>query len=179
MKNVILIGFMSCGKTIAGKKSAEILCKNFIDIDQCVEINNKMPIYSIFSNFGENYFRNLEHKILEKSLLEKNAFISTGGGIIELQKNIDLLKKSNVYIIWLNTEFDIILKRIKKNSKNRPLANINDPFFELKLKEKFKKRLEIYKSISDVQITTKKLTFNEIVFVICKIYHIMEVLKKC
>ncbi len=87
--NIFLIGLMGSGKTSIGKVLAKNLKKSFLDIDN--EIINKMnlTISEIFEKYGEIKFREMESEILHSLTIDKNAVISTGGGII-LNKKIYL-----------------------------------------------------------------------------------------
>ena len=51
--------------------------------------------------------------------LKKDAVISTGGGAMTFQRNVDAVKNSGK-IVFLDADFDVICKRIGNNT-NRPL----------------------------------------------------------
>lgn len=136
MKNIVLIGIMGCGKTTCGNYLASILDNfKFIDTDYEIEKQQKLKINQIFSQFGEDYFRSLEHKLIKKIINESNKIIATGGGIVENSQNINLLLKHDT-VFYLNTPLEIIKNRIH-NDSNRPLAN--------NVEEKFKTRESKYK----------------------------------
>ncbi|MCS5659441.1 MAG: shikimate kinase, partial [Dehalococcoidia bacterium] len=59
-RNIFLIGMMGSGKTTIGKILAEHLEWNFDDSDHEVEHATGKSIVSIFSEKGEDHFRNLE-----------------------------------------------------------------------------------------------------------------------
>ena len=66
MSNIILIGFMGSGKTTIGEKLSLMKNMRFIDLDLEVEKLEKKTINDIFTEKGEQYFRNIESKLLEK-----------------------------------------------------------------------------------------------------------------
>ena len=47
--NIVLCGFMGCGKTTIGKMLAERTGRKFMDTDQYIEESQKMEIPEIFS----------------------------------------------------------------------------------------------------------------------------------
>ena len=63
--NVILIGFMGCGKTTVGNLLARQLGFQFIDTDQLIVKKAHRPIPLIFEQEGEAGFRALESAVLE------------------------------------------------------------------------------------------------------------------
>ena len=61
-KNLVFLGMMGSGKTTLGKIVSKKLNKNFIDIDQEIEIRENMKISELFIKKGEAFFRKLEEK---------------------------------------------------------------------------------------------------------------------
>ena len=58
--NVILIGFMGCGKSSVGRKLASLLAVPCLDTDTLIEEQEKMTIREIFTRMGQAYFRDAE-----------------------------------------------------------------------------------------------------------------------
>ena len=80
--NILLTGFMCAGKTTIGRKLAKLLEYNFIDTDIEIEEDQGCSVEDIFKYGGEECFRDMETKILEKLKNVQNSVIATGGGII-------------------------------------------------------------------------------------------------
>ena len=53
MKNIILIGFMGCGKTSVGKRLAQTMGCEFLDTDELIELKQQRSIREIFETDGE------------------------------------------------------------------------------------------------------------------------------
>lgn len=119
--NIILTGFMACGKSTVGKVISELCNMQYIDTDDFIEKKKNMKISDIFANFGEEYFRQLETNAAKELSETENAVVSTGGGFVINKENIDILRK-NGQIVYLNTDFEIIMNRLKNNAGGRPLA---------------------------------------------------------
>ena len=117
--NIILCGFMGCGKTTVGTELAKIMGRRFIDTDEMIERQQGIAIKAIFTVHGEEYFRDLEHQCCKEISSLKNCVVSTGGGALTFQRNVDVLKNGGK-IVFLDTDFDVICDRIG-NSNNRPL----------------------------------------------------------
>ena len=82
-KNIILIGFMGCGKTTFGKKIARQLSRQFIDTDKYIEKSQERTISTIFAEEGEAAFRQMEQDAAAALAQEKNLVIATGGGVVK------------------------------------------------------------------------------------------------
>jgi len=119
-KPIILIGMMAAGKSAIGRLLAKSLDRNFYDIDQNIEDRYHMKIYEIFEKYGEEKFRDIEHEEIKKIDLKSNKIISTGGGAFTFKRNYSILNNIGL-TIWLNTNKNTIIERLKKNINNRPL----------------------------------------------------------
>ncbi|MBC8464232.1 MAG: shikimate kinase [Bacteroidetes bacterium] len=154
LKNrIFLIGPMGSGKTTVGRRLASMLRKTFYDTDNEVEAKTGVNIAYIFDVEGEEGFRKRESAaLLEKAQLD-NIIISTGGGIIELKENREVLK--NGYVIYLKTSLATQKERATPN-QNRPLLLNVDA--EKQLKELMIKRKPLYEESADQVIITDGLT---------------------
>ena len=90
--NVILCGFMATGKSSVGKRLAEILGYDFLDMDAAIESEQGVSIPQIFSSRGEAAFRALESEMVEKLAQRNRCVIATGGGTIVNPRNLEKLK---------------------------------------------------------------------------------------
>ena len=156
-KNLVFIGMMGSGKTTIGKIVSKKLNKRFIDIDQQIELEEKMTITDIFQKKGEKFFRNIEEKITLKFLKKKNIVVSLGGGAFINKKIREEIQK-NHFSFWLKWNSDTLIQRIRKNTK-RPIALRSSPN---QLIDLIKKRSMVY-SESKYKINCEKLSKNEIV----------------
>ena len=137
--NIVLIGFMGCGKTSAGKILARQLQKKFMDVDVLIEKEQNRSISEIFEKDGEEYFRGLEKKCIDDLMKNSGQVISTGGG---LPIHCDLTEKS--LVIYVDADFDAILNRLSKKERDkRPLFNDENGARTL-----FNERIDIYKELS-------------------------------
>ena len=125
MKNLILTGFMGTGKTEVSRELARLLTMKLIDIDTEIEKSVRVSINQIFKQFGEQKFREMETEMIEKVSSEKNVIISTGGGAVLKQENMDVLKKTGMVICLMATP-ETILRRTSGSSE-RPLLQVEKP----------------------------------------------------
>jgi shikimate kinase len=130
MKNIILTGFMGTGKTEVGKELSRLLNMKLIDVDTEIEKSKNMTINEIFKQFGESRFREIETEMIRKLSEDKNSVISTGGGAVLKQENMDLLRSNGVIVCLMATP-ETVLNRTSNNS-DRPLLQVENPFKRIK-----------------------------------------------
>ena len=127
MKNIILIGFMGCGKTSVGKRLAESENMEFLDTDEWIEREQQTTISEIFETKGEAAFRNMETECLRQILeyTEKPFVLSVGGGLPIREENRKLLLQIG-HVVYLKASPEVIYKRLH-NDKTRPLLQGMNP----------------------------------------------------
>ena len=79
MTRIFLIGYMGAGKTTLGKAFSRELGLTFIDLDWYIEERFHKTVQQLFSERGEQGFRELEQKMLHE--------ISTINVFMRLQQN--------------------------------------------------------------------------------------------
>lgn len=129
-KNIVLIGFMGCGKTTIGKQLAKNCNMSFLDTDYIIQNEQKKTIEQIFNTFGEDYFRKMEKQVCTRLSTFKNCVISTGGGVVKCKDCMESLKK-NGYIIYLKATPQKIYENLLNDNK-RPLLNTKDKLSTIK-----------------------------------------------
>ncbi len=140
MTNIVFIGMPSSGKTTMAKALSEKLNRKSFDTDQLIEECENKKIPEIFEKNGEEYFRDLESKILNKISKETGLVIATGGGTVLRKENRDLILQNSL-VIYLDRD----LKKLK--TEGRPLSqNIDN------LKKLYCERHKIYEDLSNIRI---------------------------
>jgi shikimate kinase len=151
LKNIVLTGFMGAGKTEVGRVLARRLGYVLIDVDDEIEKEQSMKIADIFKQSGEPFFRDIESAMIRKLSEREGAVISTGGGAVLRQGNMDTLRKNGV-IVCLTASAGTLYERTKKNMA-RPLLQVDDPLG--KIKELLGARQPYYEK-ADIIVDTEK-----------------------
>ncbi len=163
--NIVLIGYMGTGKTSVGKLLAKERGMDFIDLDAYIEEKEGRTISDIFDFESEEYFRNLETKVIHSLSSLSNTVIATGGGAVLRRENRNLLGKLGE-VIFLKTDVDTLAERLK-GDETRPLIKSET---EDELRKRISKMLDIrnsyYDILADQIINTDRLTPSEIVEII-------------
>lgn len=139
---VYLCGFMGCGKTTVGRALADMLGMAYTDMDAYIVESEGMSIPEIFSDKGEEYFRDAETCAVEV-LGKKGGVIACGGGAMLREKNAQIAAKNGT-VIYINTPFELCWERIK-DDPNRPIVAANT---KESLEELYNSRAVLYSAHS-------------------------------
>ncbi len=142
-RTLFLIGFMASGKSSLGKKLAKHFEMDFIDLDEEIERVEKKTINQIFEENDEDYFREVEAKVLRSMDLE-NKVIATGGGTPIFHHNMAFMKESGA-VAYLVVPTEIIIGRLRQNKEERPLVkDLSDEELTAFVEQSLEQRKVIY-----------------------------------
>lgn len=159
MKNIILTGFMGCGKTTVGIRLSYRLRRAMEDTDKLIEKEEGRSISEIFQTDGEAFFRELETKCLKKLIrTAKNMIISVGGGLPVREENRLLLQQLGT-VVYLRANAETIYERTKCDT-SRPLLQGDDP--QGKIRTLLAARADIYEQAADIVIDVDNKGFDAI-----------------
>ena len=139
MQNIVLIGMPGCGKSTVASLLAEKLDRTPVDADAEIEKLAEKSIPEIFTQDGEEAFRNLETQVLEALGKQSRLIIATGGGCVTKMRNYPLLHQ-NSSIFWLERDITQL------PTDGRPLSQIT------KLADMYVVRMPLYEAFADHRI---------------------------
>lgn len=149
MDNIVLCGFMGCGKSTVGKNIARKTGKKFLDMDSYIEKKAGMTVSEIFDKYGESAFRDMEHEACKELSEMKDLVIASGGGAFTFERNVEVFKGKDT-IVLLDVPLGVIKYRLR-NDKTRPL--LQRPDKDKAMQELYDKRLPLYKSAADIIVS--------------------------
>jgi len=158
--NIILIGFMGVGKGRCARELAARTGRFTVDTDDLIESMFKMKIRTIFQEYGEPRFREMEQQAAD--WLEyhvSGTVVSSGGGFFKV-KNLNRLGR----VVYLHSSVEAILAairshpRAKKKIKKRPLLQNLDQAGRL-----FNERLPQYRRAADFEISVQEREISDVV----------------
>lgn len=139
--NIAIIGMPGSGKTTLCKELAILSKKDFVDVDSLIVSENNISIAEIFEKYGEACFRKLEYDMIQRLSLMDNTVISTGGGCVKNEDNINNLRR-NAIIVYVKRDLE------KLETAGRPLsAGGLDS-----VKKLFEERQALYEKYSDIKV---------------------------
>ena len=159
MPRLILIGPPGCGKSTVGAALAQKLIIDFIDTDLAIEASYGQKISDIFVDKGEEFFRDLEFKVLDQSLMKEDCVLSLGGGAPIAQRAQEILKTAKAPIFFLDVSLAVAAPRVGFN-RDRPLLLGNPRAQWQSLAET---RRPIYESLASFLIKVDAMSVEEVV----------------
>ena len=148
MNNIVLCGFMGCGKSTVGKNLARKSGKKYVDMDFYIEQKSGMRVSEIFEKYGEQAFRDMEHEACVELSKQKNLVIASGGGALTFDRNVEAFKGVDI-IVLLDVGLETIKYRLR-NDKKRPL--LQRPDKDEAMEKLFNERLPLYQKAADVTV---------------------------
>lgn len=118
---IYLVGFMAAGKTTVARLLAARLGWRAEDIDELIEVRERLTVADVFAKYGESYFRAAEREILARLVLPlRHTVVATGGGTFmdpdnELAINLDGAS------VWLDVPLEAVIARLPTDGR-RPLS---------------------------------------------------------
>ena len=117
---------MGCGKSSIGKKLANYLNWEFVDMDNIIESRVSLTISEIFNVKGESWFRALETDILQEFVTGSNIIVATGGGVPCFGDNMAVMSGIG-HTIYLKVSPLNLFPRLKRGRDHRPkIKELND-----------------------------------------------------
>ena len=162
---VFIIGYMLSGKSTIGKRLAKLLNYTFIDTDKEIENQYKLSVSDIFKKYGEETFRLLERKYLLSLEKQDNIVVSTGGGLVCFNDNMQWVKANGVSL-YLKLEAAAIISRHKMSKRPRPLLQGKSDEELLEFVTKTLKEREEFYNQADFCFDALSLKAEEIIKII-------------
>lgn len=135
-----LIGMAGCGKTTLGRELARRMCRPFIDVDGLIE-QRFGPIPGLFEK-GEVHFRRCEATAVREACAVARAVIATGGGVVTVPENMDVLKHAGA-VLFIDRPIDMIVRGIDLSTRPLYICGIEA------LNKTYLNRLPLYRQYAD------------------------------
>src|SRR5579862_1048442 len=159
-----LIGYRGSGKTTVGRIVASHLKWNFIDCDDWIVRRAGMNIKQIFTEKGEQAFRDLESQVVEQVCRLKQTVISFGGGALDREQNRHAVTSAGLKMIYLRCEPAELLRRIQSDPQtaaNRPnLTSLADGIEEIN--QVLSRREPVWKTLIAGEIDVTSIPAEEV-----------------
>ena len=123
-KPIVMVGLMGAGKTSVGRALARALGIPFVDSDKEIEKAAGCSVVDIFAMYGEQEFRRVEEKVIER-LLETPPMIkviSTGEGAF-ITPAVRKMVLERTLTVWLRADLDLLVKRTNFRKTRPQLLN--------------------------------------------------------
>jgi shikimate kinase/3-dehydroquinate synthase len=162
--NLIITGFSGTGKSLVAMEVALRLNWDFLDTDDEIVKQTGKPIAEIFSQDGEDSFRELEREMIRKACQQRQTVIAIGGGAIVDPQNYELLAKTGL-IVCLEAKPETIYERLFREAARgpetevRPLLAVDNPLERIR---QLKASRQPHYAKADWTIHTDGLSVSEV-----------------
>lgn len=135
-ENIFITGFSGAGKTTVSRDVARQMGWTYVDIDDEIVKAAGKPIDVIFRDDGEPRFREIERERLAAVAAKDRQVVSTGGGIVVDERNIEVMEQSGI-VVCLEVRPETVLKRLMPSGRQRgpvvrPLLQGPDPLAKIR-----------------------------------------------
>lgn len=177
MNSIILIGFKSCGKSTVGWALSQRLQLPFIDTDALMVQQHFADTGIYLSNAdiyrfrGQEYFRDLEKRVISGLQVKQPHVIATGGGSLCDPNNRHHLKRLGC-LVYLSLSAETLIQRIQAGPASAVVENEPPvPKWMLILTE----RLPLYQQFADAVIVADHQSVDAIVNEIVNVVNLDKV----
>lgn len=161
-RTIVLIGMMGAGKTTTGFGLAQRLGLRFVDSDREIEKEENLTTMEIYSQKGEEYFKEVEKNIIKKIFkTTKPQVLSIGGNAFD-DDEIRKIIKEKAISVFLDVDLDVLIKRVERRNSRPVLEGKNKAEV---MTDIYEKKYPIYTTTDIVVNTTylnKETTINVI-----------------
>jgi shikimate kinase len=152
---IALIGYRGTGKTTVAQFLARSLSWDWIDADMEVELRAGKSIATIFSNDGEDAFRDLEAQVVTELCQRERMILALGGGAILRESSRRTLSQCQA-VAWLRASPETLNLRIAQDSSTaarRPNLTNHDGRTEIELL--LAQREPFYRGCATLEVDTE------------------------
>lgn len=152
--HLILIGLRGTGKSTAGRATADLLARPFIDLDERTADIVGCDAPTCFAQHGESAWRAAEVQALQIALdLDRPSILALGGGTPIAPGAEAILRLAQAEhaarIAWLDAPAEVLLERIGDDPARPPLTAL-PPLEEMR--EIDEQRRPVFQRIADRRI---------------------------
>lgn len=126
IERVVLLGYMTAGKSTVGQALARRLEWEFLDFDVEIEHRAGVSVKTLIETCGEEALREMEAALTEEVAERPGMVLAPGGGWITRPEQLDRLG-SRTLSVWLRVSVDETVRRLNGDAVERPFRGHPDP----------------------------------------------------
>lgn len=155
---VVVVGPPGSGKSTVGRRLADRLGAGFRDADVDIEAADGRAIGDIFAEDGEPAFREIEERIVARTVAEHDGVYALGGGAILSERTRRLL--AGRAVVFLNVGVAEGVRRTGLSAARPLLAGVNP---RATYKALLEARLSLYREVAACEVDTDGRSPDELV----------------
>jgi shikimate kinase len=126
IERVVLLGYMTSGKSTVGQALARRLEWDFLDFDVEIEQREGRTVKEIIATDGEEVFRRMEAALTDEAAARAGLVLAPGGGWILNPAQLEVLGPTTLSA-WLRVSVDETVRRLRADTIDRPFRAHPDP----------------------------------------------------
>ncbi len=162
-RTLFLVGMMGSGKSSIGRRLARIYSMPFVDADLEIEKAGGADIRYLFERYGEQDFRRVEERIMDRLLNGKKCILASGGGAFMSDQTRKTVARKAVSV-FLDADIDTLVRNTAGRT-HRPLLNVDNPIEVIR--ELLDRRRPFYEK-ADIHVSYKEETMGQLLRIIVK-----------
>ena len=147
---VVLLGYMTSGKSTVGQALARRLEWRFLDFDVEIERREGRTIGDLVLDDGQELLREMEAALTAEVAETPFAVLAPGGGWITRPELLRMLGGETL-AVWLKVSPEETARRLKADTIDRPFRDLDDPV--PRIAEMIDAREDLYR-LADLSIPT-------------------------
>jgi shikimate kinase len=159
---LLLIGYRGTGKTAVARRIAEQLGEDWIDTDAEIEHASGRTIVNIFSESGEEEFRNLETEVLRRAKEGSYRLLALGGGIVLRKENRQMLREMGTTILLQATPETIFARLTEDPTTDTQRPNLTARGGLEEIVELLEARRELYEQCANMIVDTDLKSLDQV-----------------
>lgn len=161
--NIVLIGFMSSGKTTIGELVVASTGKRLVDTDHLIEGRAGASVGELFERDGEEGFRRMERMVVSEVALGRDLVVALGGGAVLDRRNVEDVRRNGV-TYFLDVPLTEVIER-SRGTTGRPLLEGRS---DDEIGEMMSERRQAYLDAADVIVNAAGHDAQEIAVAIAR-----------
>lgn len=157
---VVLLGYMTSGKSTVGAALARRLEWAFLDFDVEIERREGATVRDIIAAAGEERFREMEAALTDEVARSQFVVLAPGGGWITRPELLASLGAETL-AVWLRVSPQETARRLLADDIDRPFRDLDDPTPQIAAM--LAEREPLYR-LADLSITTDGRSVESIAF---------------
>lgn len=153
MKNIVLIGMPSCGKSTLGVVLAKTIGMSFVDTDLIIQEQENDLLQNIISTRGLEEFMKIENRVLSTVDLD-NHVIATGGSAVYSEEGMKHLKSIGT-VVYIKLSLEEIERRLDNITTRGVVMKEGQT-----LKDLFEQRVPLYEKYADLVLEADGATLE-------------------
>ncbi|HVG44618.1 MAG TPA: shikimate kinase [Longimicrobium sp.] len=123
---VVMLGYMTSGKSTVGAAVARRLEWGFLDFDVEIERRAGATVQAVVAENGPERLREMEAALTEEVAGGRHLVLAPGGGWITRPELLALLGPGTL-AVWLRVSPQETARRLKADTIDRPFRDLDDP----------------------------------------------------